>query len=57
MKDRRERESYLFSAAQHEKIVEALPKLSGVKLRALMRDSISDWRTEVFNAALPRESE
>jgi DNA-binding GntR family transcriptional regulator len=57
MKDRRERESDLFSAAQHEKIVEAPPKLSGVKLRALMRDSISDWRTEVFNAALPRESE
>jgi hypothetical protein len=57
MKDRRERESYLFSAAQHEKIVEALPKLSGAKLRALMRDSISDWKTEVFNAVLPRESE
>jgi DNA-binding GntR family transcriptional regulator len=57
MKDRRERESYLFSAAQHEKIVEALPKMSGAKLRALMRDSISDWRTEVFNAVLPRESE
>ncbi|HKQ80125.1 MAG TPA: GntR family transcriptional regulator [Blastocatellia bacterium] len=57
MKDRRERESYLFSASQHEKIVEALPKLSGAKLRALMRDSIFDWRTEVFNAVLPRESE
>jgi DNA-binding GntR family transcriptional regulator len=57
MKDRRERESYLFSAAQHEKIVEALPRLSGAKLRALMRDSISDWRTEVFNSVLPRESE
>jgi DNA-binding GntR family transcriptional regulator len=55
MKDRRERESYLFSAAQHEKIVEALPKMSGAKLRALMRDLISDWRTEVFNAVLPRE--
>ncbi|HEY6401944.1 MAG TPA: GntR family transcriptional regulator [Blastocatellia bacterium] len=57
MKDRRPGESYLFSAAQHEKIVEALPKLSGAKLRALMRDSISDWRTEIFNAVLPRESE
>jgi DNA-binding GntR family transcriptional regulator len=57
MKDHRERESYLFSAAQHEKIVEALPKLGGAKLRMLMRDSISDWRTEVFNAVLPRESE
>jgi DNA-binding GntR family transcriptional regulator len=57
MKDRRPGESYIFSAAQHEKIVEALPRLSGAKLRALMRDSISDWRTEVFNAVLPRESE
>ncbi|MGH9938592.1 MAG: hypothetical protein ACREAM_20320, partial [Blastocatellia bacterium] len=57
MKDRRERESYLFSAAQHEKIVEALPRMSGAKLRALMRNSVSDWKTEVFNAVLPRESE
>ena len=57
MKDRRERESYLFSAAQHEKIVEALPKLSGAKLCGLMRDSISDWRTEVFNAVLPRDND
>jgi DNA-binding GntR family transcriptional regulator len=57
MKDRRKRESYLFSAAQHEKIVEELPRLSGVKLRALMRNSVSDWKTEVFNAVLPRESE
>lgn len=57
MKDRRERQSYLVSAAQHEKIVEALPRLSGAKLSALMRNSVSDWRTEVFNAVLPRESE
>ncbi len=57
MKDRRERESYLFSAEQHEKIVEALPRLSGAKLRVLMRNSISEWKTEVFNAVLPRESE
>jgi DNA-binding GntR family transcriptional regulator len=56
MKDRRPGESYLFSAAQHEKIVEALPRLSGAKLRALMRNSVSEWKTEVFNAVLPRES-
>ena len=56
MKDRRKRESYLFSAQQHEKIVEALPRLSRTKLRALMRNSVSEWRTEVFNAVLPRES-
>jgi DNA-binding GntR family transcriptional regulator len=57
MKDRRPRESYLISVAQHEKIVESLPRLSGAKLRALMRGSISDWRTEVFNAVLPRDKE
>ena len=55
MKDRRARESYLLSAAQHEKIVEALPRLSQAKLRGLMRDAISDWKTEVFNAVLPKE--
>ena len=57
MKDRRPRESYLVSAAQHEKIVQALPRLSGAKLRALMRDSVSDWKTEVFNAVLPRDKD
>ncbi len=57
MKDRRERESYLVSAAQHEKIVEALSRLSGAKLRTLMRNSVSEWKTEVFNAVLPRKPE
>jgi len=56
MKDRRPGESYIFSAAQHEKIVEALPRVSGAKLRVLMRNSVSEWKTEVFNAVLPRES-
>jgi DNA-binding GntR family transcriptional regulator len=50
-------ESYLFSAAQHEKIVEAPPRLSGTKLRALMRNSVSNRKTEIFDAAPPRESE
>ena len=57
MKDRRQGESYLISAAQHEKIVEALPRMSGAKLRALMRNSVSDWRTEVFSAVLPRDKD
>ena len=55
MKDRRPGESYLISAAQHEKIVEALPRLSGAKLRALMRNSVSEWKTEIFDAVLPGE--
>jgi DNA-binding GntR family transcriptional regulator len=56
MKDRRPGESYRVSADQHEKIVEALPRLSVAKLRALMRNSVSEWKTEVFNAVLPGES-
>jgi hypothetical protein len=57
IKDGRVRESYLVSAAQDEKIVESLPKLGGAKLSALMRDSITDWKTEVFNAELPRDKD
>lgn len=57
MKDRRPRESYLLSVAQHEKIVESLPRLSAVKLRGLMREAIADWRTEVFNAVLPKDKD
>jgi DNA-binding GntR family transcriptional regulator len=57
MKGRRARESYLFSAAQHEKIVEAPPRLSEAKLCTLMRNSVSDWRTEVFDAVLPRDKD
>jgi len=45
MKNRRERKSYLASAAKHEQIIEALPRLSAAKLRGLMRDSLSCWRT------------
>ena len=55
MKDRRPCESYLVSVAQHEKIVESLPRLSAAKLRVLMRGSISDWRTEIFSAVLPED--
>ena len=44
MKNRRDRKSYVESAANHEKIIEALPQLSKTKLRALMRESLIDWK-------------
>ena len=56
MKNRRERKSYFASAAKHEQIVEALPRLSAAKLRGLMRDSLSCWRTEILDELLPGES-
>lgn len=55
MKNRRDRQSYLASAANHEKIVEALPRLSGPKLSALMRDSLAGWKTEVLDDLLPAD--
>jgi len=57
MKNRRERKSYLASAAKHEKIVEALPRLTGAKLRVLMRDSLSCWKNEILDGLLPNESD
>jgi DNA-binding GntR family transcriptional regulator len=56
MKNRRERKSYLASAAKHAQIVEALPRLSASKLRGLIRDSLSCWKTEVLDELLPGES-
>jgi DNA-binding GntR family transcriptional regulator len=55
MKNRRERKSYLASAAKHAQIVEALPQLSAAKLRGLMRDSLSCWKTEILDDLLPGE--
>lgn len=53
MKNRRQRQSYLASAAKHAELVEALPQLSRAKLRALMRDSLANWQTEVMDELLP----
>jgi len=49
-------ESYLFSAAQLEEIVESLPRLSGAKWREPMSNSVSEWKAEGFNSAPLRES-
>jgi DNA-binding GntR family transcriptional regulator len=56
MKNRRDRKSYLASATNHEKIVEALPRLNGTKLRALIRDLLGEWKTEVLGELLQNDS-
>jgi DNA-binding GntR family transcriptional regulator len=55
MKTTRQRESYLESAAAHEKIVEALPKMSAADLRKLMRKSLEGWRDENLDRLLPED--
>lgn len=57
MKNRRDRKSYIESAANHEKIIEALPQLSKTRLRALMRESLIDWKNEELDELLPGDSE
>jgi DNA-binding GntR family transcriptional regulator len=57
MKNRRDRNSYIESAANHEKIIEALPQFSKTKLRALMRESLTDWKNEELDELLPGDSE
>jgi DNA-binding GntR family transcriptional regulator len=56
MKNRRARQSYVASVANHERLVEALPKLSKAKLSTLMRDSLSGWKRETLDELLPQET-
>jgi len=57
MKNRRDRGSYLASAARHEKLIEALPRLSKAKLRDLMRASLADWKVETLDQWFPDETD
>ena len=57
MKTRRDRESYLTSAAMHEKLIEALSKLSKAELRDLMRASLADWKVETLDQWFPDETD
>src|SRR5229473_1481645 len=48
MKTRRERESYIESAAMHGKIVEALTSKNASELRELMRVSLMGWKDDML---------
>ena len=49
MKTRREKESYIRSAAMHGRIVEGLETKSAAELRKLMKDSLKGWKDEMLN--------
>lgn len=55
MKTARERGSYIESAAAHEKIAVALPKISAAGLRKLMRESVEGWKDDMLNRLLPED--
>jgi DNA-binding GntR family transcriptional regulator len=49
MKTRREKESYIRSAAMHGRIVEGLETKSAAELRELMKDSLKGWKDEMLD--------
>jgi DNA-binding GntR family transcriptional regulator len=49
MKTRRQKESYIRSAAMHEEIVAALETKSAAELRQLMKDSLSGWTDDMLD--------
>jgi DNA-binding GntR family transcriptional regulator len=48
MKTRRERESYVESAAMHNKIVEAIASKTASEVRELMRESLMGWKDDML---------
>jgi len=56
MKNRRDRKSYLASAARHEKLIEVLSQLGKGKLRDWMRASLAVWKVETLDQWLPDEA-
>jgi len=48
MKTRREKESYIESAAMHARIVDALAEKSTTELRELMKDSLKGWKDDML---------
>ena len=48
MKTRRERESYIRSAAMHAKIVEGLETKSAAEMHKLMKDTIKGWKDDML---------
>jgi DNA-binding GntR family transcriptional regulator len=48
MKTRRERESYIESAATHGKIVDALASKPALEVRELMRESLMRWKDDML---------
>ena len=48
MKTRRERESYVESAAMHGKIVDTLASKTALEVRELMRESLMGWKDDML---------
>jgi DNA-binding GntR family transcriptional regulator len=54
MKTSREREAYIESADMHARIVEALADGSAEDVRALMKESLGDWKTDMMTLLFPK---
>ncbi len=48
MKTKRDHESYIESAAMHDKIVEALTSMTAIQVSELMKESLSGWKDDML---------
>jgi DNA-binding GntR family transcriptional regulator len=55
MKTSRQRESHIEIAIAHEKVVEALTRMSVEEMRAVMKKSVAGWKDEMLNRLLPED--
>lgn len=55
MKTSRQRESHIEIAIAHEKVVEALTRMSVEEMRSVMKKSVAGWRDEMLNRLLPED--
>ena len=55
MKTSREREAYVESAEMHARIVDALADGTAEEVRALMKESLSDWKTDMMTLLFAKD--
>jgi len=55
MKTSREREAYVESAEMHARIVDALADGTAEEVRALMKESLSDWKTDMMTLLFSKD--
>jgi DNA-binding GntR family transcriptional regulator len=57
MRNNRDRENYIESAANHVQFVEALPSLEAAEVRRIVKESMTRWKDEMLARLFPEKRE
>jgi DNA-binding GntR family transcriptional regulator len=57
MRNNRDRENYIESAANHVQFVEALPSLEAAEVRKIVKESMTRWKDEMLARLFPEKAE